>query len=522
MTTPKSPLPAGPTVIMSDQSVVLSDVRSRGARAATGLRALGLKEGDVVALLLRNEAAFLEAQIAAGLIGVYVVPINWHSSAEEVGFVLRDCKASVLVAHADLLPAVDPEIPFDVVVLVVPTPREIAAAYRVPEANCAVPTDRPNWTTWLYGYMPLAVTQSGPPAAMIYTSGTTGRPKGVRRERPTSEQFALQLANHGKIYGLKPTESIVALMTAPLYHSAPNAYARSALVCGATLVLQPRSEAEDVLRLIERHRVTHIYTVPTMFVRLLKLPEEARRRYDLSSLRFVVHGAAPCAPSVKRAMIEWWGPVITEIYGATEVGVTVWHDSLDALARPGTVGRILDGATVKVFDDNGMELPPGRIGELYMRASWMPEFTYHGLDDRRKEVSRGDLVTLGDIGWIDQDGFVYLCDRKRDMVISGGVNIYPAEVEAALVGMDGVKDCAVFGIPDEEFGEALCAHVELDPGWRIPPSANFIREYLTAHIAKFKVPKIIEIVPSLPREETGKILKRKLRDVYWEKAGRKI
>lgn len=522
MTSPGSPVPADPTVIMNDHSISLSDVRSRSAQAAAGFLALGLKEGDVVALLLRNEPAFLEAQIAAGLIGVYVVPINWHSSAEEVGFVLRDCNASVLVAHADLLRGVDPEIPSDVVVLVVQTPREIAAAYRIPETDCGVPPDRSNWIAWLHGYEPLVVSQSVPPAAMIYTSGTTGRPKGVRRERPTSEQFALQLASHAKIYGLRPTESIVALMTAPLYHSAPNAYARSALVCGATLVLQPRSEAEDVLRLIERHRITHVYTVPTMFVRLLKLPAETKRRYDLSSLRFVVHGAAPCAPSVKRAMIEWWGPVINEIYGATEVGVTVWHDSKDALAKPGTVGRILDGATVKVYDDKGMELPAGQIGELYMRASWMPEFTYHGLDDRRREVSRGDLVTLGDIGWIDQDGFVFLCDRKRDMVISGGVNIYPAEIEAALVGMDGVKDCVVFGIPDEEFGEALCAHVEPDPGRREPPTAGAIREYLAAHIARFKVPKVIKIVPSLPREETGKILKRKLRDVYWESTGRQI
>lgn len=522
MTHQTSSLPTPAQIILGDQSVQVTDVRSRGARAANAFRALGLKEGDVVAILLRNEPAFIEAQIAAGMIGIYVVPINWHSTAEEAGYILRDCKAAALVIHADLLAAVEPEIPFDVVVLVVPTPDEIADAYNIREPLRSIPVEQTNWTAWLYEHPPLNATLSLPPAAMIYTSGTTGRPKGVRRNRPTAEQFAATLAHHAVVYGLTPTEPIVALMTAPLYHSAPNAYARSALHCGATIVLSPRADPEEILQLIEQHRITHMYAVPTLFVRLLKLSDEVKRRYDLSSLRFVVHGAAPCAPSVKQAMIEWWGPVINEIYGATEVGVTAWNNSEDALRKPGTVGRVVHGAVIKVLDEQGAELPPGRIGELYMRANWLPEFTYHGLDDRRREVSRGDLTTVGDLGWIDADGYVFVCDRKRDMVISGGVNIYPAEIESVLIGLDGVKDCAVFGIPDEEFGEALCSYVELDHAWPTPLTSEAIRAHLESHVAKFKVPKRIEIVPSLPREETGKILKRKLRDPYWEKAGRKI
>jgi long-chain acyl-CoA synthetase len=276
-----------------------------------------------------------------------------------------------------------------------------------------------------------------------------------------------------------------------------------------------------MLAMIERHRITHMHIVPTMFVRLLKLPEAVKRKYDLSSLRNVVHGAAPCPRDVKLAMIDWWGPVINEYYGSTETGIAVWLSAADALRKPGSVGRILPGCTVKAFGDDGRELPPGEIGELYIRAPYIPDFTYNKLDDKRREVARGELVTVGDVGYVDAEGFVYLCDRKRDMVISGGVNIYPAEIEAVLIGMPGVKDCAVFGIPDDEFGESLCAYIEPDD-MAAAPSPDAVRSFLAQHVAKYKVPKIVEVVSSLPREDSGKIFKRKLRAPYWEKAGRSI
>jgi long-chain acyl-CoA synthetase len=246
-----------------------------------------------------------------------------------------------------------------------------------------------------------------------------------------------------------------------------------------------------------------------------------KRKYDLSSLRNVVHGAAPCPRDVKLAMIDWWGPVINEYYGSTETGIAVWLSAADALRKPGSVGRILPGCTVKAFGDDGRELPPGEIGELYIRAPYIPDFTYNKLDDKRREVARGELVTVGDVGYVDAEGFVYLCDRKRDMVISGGVNIYPAEIEAVLIGMPGVKDCAVFGIPDDEFGESLCAYIEPDD-MAAAPSPDAVRSFLAQHVAKYKVPKIVEVVSSLPREDSGKIFKRKLRAPYWEKAGRSI
>jgi long-chain acyl-CoA synthetase len=260
--------------------------------------------------------------------------------------------------------------------------------------------------------------------------------------------------------------------------------------------------------------------VPTMFVRLNRLPEEVKRRYDLSSLKRIIHGAAPCPPDVKRAIIEWWGPVVCEYYGSTEVGTVTFCTSEEWLAHPGTVGRAVPTATVKVLDEQGRELPPHEPGEVYARLWSHTDFTYQNRDEDRRAIERDGLLTSGDIGYLDEDGFLYLCDRRRDMVISGGVNIYPAEIEYVLIAMPGVRDCAVFGIPDEEFGEALAAAVEPD-GTR-PLDQAAVRAFLSERIARYKVPKLVLFDPALPREESGKIFKRRLRDPFWADAGRRI
>jgi long-chain acyl-CoA synthetase len=260
--------------------------------------------------------------------------------------------------------------------------------------------------------------------------------------------------------------------------------------------------------------------VPTMFIRLLKLPEAVRRKYDTSSLRHVVHAAAPCPAEAKRAMIEWWGPVIHEYYGSTESSALTFATSEDALKKPGTVGRVLDGVELRFLDESGDALPQGEIGEIYSRTQGNPDFTYHNKPEKRAEIERDGFITSGDVGYIDSDGYVFLCDRKRDMVISGGVNIYPAEIEAALHAVPGVHDCAVFGIPDDEFGEALMAVVEPQPG--VTLNIANVRAQLRTSLADYKVPKHVEIQPHLPREDSGKIFKRRLRDPYWEKAGRRI
>jgi long-chain acyl-CoA synthetase len=496
------------------------EVQANAARAAGGFAALGIGEDDSVALMLRNDFATFEVNMAAGQLGAYAVPINWHFTAEEAGYILSDCAAKALVIHADLLAQVAAGVPAGTKVLVVPTPAEIGDAYGVPAEKRAAPAGVETWDAFVARSAPNTQPPKASRGSMIYTSGTTGRPKGVRRKPSTPEQQAGAAAEVGKRWGLVAGPSNVVLMNGPMYHSAPAAYGMQSARLGLPMVLQPRFEAEDMLRLIARHKVSHMHIVPTMFVRLLRLPAEVKAKHDLASLRFIVHGAAPCAPAVKRQMIDWWGPVINEYYGATETGIVVCHDSAEALNKPGTVGRVVEGAIMRIVDEQGNDVKQGEIGEIYLRGPMYNDFTYNNDDAKRREIALGDLVTVGDVGYQDEDGYLYLCDRKRDMIISGGVNIYPAEIESVLIQMPGVHDCAVFGIPDEEFGEQICAYVEPLPGAGIDATA--VRAFLGQHVARYKVPRVVELAASLPREDSGKIFKRKLRNPYWEKAGRRI
>jgi long-chain acyl-CoA synthetase len=446
------------------------------------------------------------------------VPVNWHFKPEEINYILEDSGTSVLIGHADLLHQLRDAIPPRVTVLSVPTPPEIVASYKIDPDHLAKPDFAREFESWLAEqprYDGPAVPQ---PMNMIYTSGTTGHPKGVRRAAPTPEQNAAMERMRAMIYGLKPGART--LLPGPLYHSAPNSFGIRSGRLGGVLVLMPRFEPEEFLRLIESERIDTIFMVPTMFIRLMKLPKEVRNKYDMSSLRHVIHAAAPCPADVKRAMIDWWGPVIYEFYGSTESGAVTFATSEDALKKPGTVGKISPGAELRFVGEDGRVLPQGEIGEIYSRISAHPDFTYHNRPEKRAEIEREGFITSGDVGYIDPDGYVFLCDRKRDMVISGGVNIYPAEIEAVLHGLPGVHDCAVFGIPDAEFGEALMAVVEPQPGARLDVAD--IRRQLKSSLADYKVPKHIEIATGLPREDSGKIFKRRLRDPYWERAGRKI
>ena len=501
-----------------ERRVLLEQVQDAAARAASGLANLGVGEGDTVALLLRNDVALFEATAAAGLVGAYAVPVNWHWRGEEAGYVLRDCGARVLVAHADLLANVEGHMPDGLTVLAVPTPPEVAAAYALDGGRCAVPAGMPAWQDWL-GQFP---AWDRPPAAsrgsMIYTSGTTGHPKGVQRQpAPPEQQQAIQ-KNAMRAFGIRAGGRVA--MTGPMYHSAPAAYGRLAFQVGCDILLLPRFEPEGLLQAIAEHRISHMHVVPTMFVRMLKLPEAVRARYDLSSLEYVIHGAAPCPPEIKRRMIEWWGPVIHEYYGSTEAGIVTVSSSEDWLGRPGTVGQVLEGRDIGIFDDQGNLLPTGESGEIYFSLGSLTDFTYHNADEKRREIGRGNMVTNGDVGYLDAEGYLYLNDRKRDMVISGGVNIYPAEIEAVLHEMPGVHDCAVFGIPDEEFGESLAAAVQIDSGAALDEAG--VQAWLRERVAGYKVPRVVAFHRDLPREDSGKIFKRKLREPYWREAGRSI
>ncbi len=502
-------------IVSGARRLATADLNARAARAATGLESLGFKAGDIIALFLRNDLPFFEASVAAGLVGGYPTPVNWHATPEEARYIFENSGAKAVLVHADLLKQVQHVIPAGVTVLVAETPPEIAAAYGIPAGECAVPAGMTNWSTWLESFEPRTAPAGPPAGTIIYTSGTTGHPKGVRRAQPTQEQYDFSLRLLVAIFGFatRPADKIVMAMTGPMYHSAPNAYGMLSARMGANVHLEARFEPEELLRMIQDLHITHLHMVPIMFNRLLKLPDEVRRKYDLSSLEFVVHAAAPCPAPIKRAMIEWWGPVINEYYGATETGGVVFCNSEQWLSHPGTVGKPLPGADVKIIDKEGNALPIGEIGEVVCKFSGIADFTYHKDHAKRVATEKAGLIAPGDIGYFDKDGFLYLCDRAKDMIISGGVNIYPAEIEAVLHRMPGVADCAVFGIPDDEYGEAVHAVIQPQPG--ATPAEADVKAYLREQLSGFKVPRTIDFQSDLPREDSGKIFKRKLREPFW-------
>ena len=465
-------------------------------RAASGLAALGVGAGDRVALLLRNSLEFLEASIATVPLGASAVPINWHWRGEEIAHVLADSGASVVVLHGDLWPTVAEHVPAGVTPVVVGS-EEVPGAER--------------WSEWMESREPWQQAPEGAPVSIIYTSGTTGKPKGVVRAQSSEEKREASRALLAELFQLGEGERTV--IPAPLYHTAPNVYALACALLGMDMTIMERFDGEEFLRIVQEQRVTVVQMVPTMFVRLLALPENVRRSYDVSSLRWIVHAAAPCPPDVKRAMIDWLGPIVAEYYGGTETGPVTYCTSEEWLAHPGTVGRPLGEARVKVIGQDGAELAPGESGEVYAWLDLFPDFTYEGDEGKRRAIEHDGLISVGDVGYLDAEGFLYLNDRRSDMVISGGVNIYPAEIEACLISLDGIRDCAVFGIPDAEFGEALAAHVELDEGAAI--GEDEVRAHVREHLAGYKTPKIVVFEAALPREDSGKIFKRRLREPYW-------
>lgn len=499
-----------PSLVFGNRHWSPPDVALLAERISRSLNALGVTEGATVAVMLRNCPSYVATVIACKRAGVYLVSLNWHFKAGEVQFLLEDSGAQALVVHEDLIDPIRAGVPAGVALLVAPLHEE-------PEH---VATQE--WPSPGQQGEPLPDSARFPFNSVVYTSGTTGRPKGVRRlpvaaeARARIDAEAAQVAK--AVYGT--TSGSVALLSAPMYHSATMSFASHACAAGATLVLEASFDAERTLQLIAQHRVTHAYLVPTMYQRLLALPEAVRARYDLGSLVQVSSTGSPCARALKQRMIDWFGPVITEAYGSSEAGYTTFITATEWLAKPGSAGRALGSAQLSVVGDDGCELPPGEIGLIYVRQPAMPDFTYIGREDDRHRISRDGLVTLGDMGFIDKDGYLFICDRKSDMVISGGVNIYPAEIEASILAMEEVGDVAVFGIPDAEFGEALAAAVQLKPGRAL--DAATLQQRLRETIANYKVPRAIAFHDALPREDTGKIFKRRLREPYWAGADRRI
>ncbi|MDP3511662.1 MAG: AMP-binding protein [Sulfuritalea sp.] len=478
-----------------------AEIDARAARLAGALARLGVEDGGTVAVMLKNHPAYVDIIQGCRIAGAYYCQINWHFKRDEAGFILNDCGATVLFIRPDLLAAIAGAIPAGVQVIVV-DPDPVAGAFE----------------SWLAAQAPYAGPPRTPRGHMAYTSGTTGRPKGVRRLPPTAEQQALAAQVVKDALGIYP--GVRSLVSAPLYHSAPSSFAQQSLLQGSLFVLEEKFDAEATLALIARHRIDTAYLVPTMYVRLLRLPAEVRSRYDLSSLKFVASTGSPCAPEVKRAMIEWLGPVIHEAYASSETGYITVMRPQDAARKPGSAGKALGRAEIRIFDDNGHALPNGEIGTIYAHQPAYSDFSYHGNEAARRAIERDGLISVGDMGYVDAEGFLFVCDRAADMVISGGVNIYPAEIEHVLITLPGVADCAVVGIPDDEFGESLAAQVVAEAGATL--DAETIRMALSERIAGYKVPRRIDIVAALPRDDNGKLQKRKIRDAYWSGRSRKI
>ncbi|WP_027794844.1 AMP-binding protein [Paraburkholderia acidipaludis] len=480
-------------------------------RILAGLHGLQCKEGDTVAAMLRNSPEYVALVLACRQAGLYLASINWHFKALEAGHILTDSAARTLFVDADLLAQIREGIPEGVHIVAV-APADTAA------------TDREvhRWTDFGSGLPPMPPRTGLLHGAITYTSGTTGKPKGVRRIPWSPDEQAQMQPRLQRVvdivYGTGT--GVTAYFSAPIYHSAVMNYLLHFSQLGATLVMEPRFDADRALDLLAQHRVTHAYLVPTMYQRLLAVDPAARARRDLSALRHVASTGSPCAAPLKQAMIEWLGPVITEAYGSSEAGYTTFIDSADWLTHAGSAGRPLPDAEVRILDENGNPLPMREIGLIYVRQRAVPDFTYINRPDARAAAERDGLVTLGDMGYLDEDGFLYICDRKADMVISGGVNIYPAEIESVLLTMPGVEDCAVFGIPDSEFGEALAAAVQPRAGSHI--EAHAVQHFLRERIANYKVPRVVEIHAALPREDSGKIFKRRLREPYWQGQTRAI
>ncbi len=482
------------------QDRTFGQLNANANRIARLLRASGLGAGDSVALACSNRAEFCDVLLAVLRVGMRCTPVNWHLTGDEIAYIVKDCEAKAFFADVRIAEAAkiaEPQCPGLVLRVAIGGPIEGFRDYD--EALAGFAADD------------IADPQRG--FTMLYTSGTTGRPKGVYKPALTYGAFQPESDRAHDIY----------LCTGPAYHAAPLAgNVRAPLMNGVPIVFLDRWDSEGVLRIIEERRITHSHFVPIMFQRLLALPEDVRRRYDLSSLKRINHGAAPCPPEVKRAIIEWLGPVLSEYYAGSEGGAGFHISSEEWLEKPGSVGKLPYEGAAMIVGDAGETCPTGVAGAIYMRVP-ATGFEYYK-DQKKTEASRiGDYFTLGDIGYFDEDGYLFLTGRSAETIIAGGVNIYPQEIDNELIKHPAVEDSCTIGVPHDEYGEEVRAVIQLKPGYEASDATrDAILAYAVANLAKFKVPRGLEFVDELPRSAAGKILRNRVREPYWAGRARQI
>jgi long-chain acyl-CoA synthetase len=499
--------PDRPAIIMatSGETISFAEYEADCNRIAHLFRDLGLERTDHVAFFMENNPRMLEAGGAAERTGLYFTCINSYLSPEEVAYIVNDSDAQVLISSA--------------------AKREVAAALPplCPKVQrfLMVGGTVDGWDSLedaIGPYPSTRVADERLGAAMLYSSGTTGKPKGILRPMPEqAPKQALAVMEFVKgMFGFR--EGMTYISPAPLYHSAPQASVAATLRLGSTSVIMERFDPEQFLQLVERYGVTNSQMVPTMFSRMLKLPDDVRHKYDLSSLEKIVHAAAPCPIPVKEAMIEWLGPIIVEYYGATEAHGFTFCDSEQWLAHKGTVGKCILG-TLLILDEEGNECPTGTPGTVWFRGATAFEY-YNDAEktaESRRQDDQGVMSSVGDVGYVDDEGYLYLTDRQTYMIISGGVNIYPQEAENLLISHPKVMDAAVFGVPNDDLGEEVKAVVQLVDGIEEGPATEReLIEYCREHLAHYKCPRTVDFEPELPRLPTGKLYKRLLRDRYWQ------
>ncbi|MFJ9370549.1 AMP-binding protein [Nocardia sp. NPDC101769] len=508
--------PNTPTLTCGSRRRSQSDALTRAGRLGSAILAAGIGRGDKCVIMARNDIEFLEISVAAASTGANPLPINTRWTAPEVAHVLRDADVRMIFAHTEFVPvaAAARELAAnDAPIIEIAMSPELLAEGGW-DQGLAEPTGRYELVEALIaahpepvGHIEGAIADS---LGVIYTSGTTGKPKGIAREPMTPHQLLSIAGANAQRMGLAP--GVPMLVAGPLYHTSPNALAVLGLRMGADIVIMPKWDARKFLAHVDTHRIQQVKIVPTMVSRLLSVPAEERARYDLSSLTHVIHSAAPCPPALKRAAIELFGEALWEFYGCSEAGTITWIGASEWLAHPGSVGRPADGSAVTIADEHGNSLPAGEVGRVYVRgADYWPSFEYLNLGAPSSPVP--GMLWVGDLGYLDSDGYLFLTGRDAEVVIRGGVNIYPAEIENAIIALDGVEDVAVFGIPDTgDLGEVVAAHIQPRPGADLTEAA--VRDALASQLANYKVPAHIRIVEALPRDDSGKVYKRQIQNSY--------